>query len=86
MKKKHLFWIIPTAVVLVATLVLGIVFWIGGSESVTQVNESYKTITCKCCGGNINLTLDGKCKLCGDSYDIAMHDWILTDAPIELTK
>lgn len=40
MKKKHLFWIIPTAVVLVATLVLGIVFWIGGSESVAQVNES----------------------------------------------
>ena len=56
------------------------------TSAMTQVNESYKTITCKCCGGNINLTLDGKCKLCGDSYDIAMHDWILTDAPIELTK
>ena len=55
-------------------------------SAMTQVNEGYKTITCKCCGGNINLTLDGKCKLCGDNYDIAMHDWILTNAPIELTK
>lgn len=52
----------------------------------TQVNEGVKLIVCKNCGANINLTLDGKCKYCGDNYDISEHDWVLTKAPIELTK
>ena len=55
-------------------------------SAMTQVNEGYKTITCKCCGANINLTIDGKCKCCGDNYDVSRYDWILTDAPVELTK
>ena len=55
-------------------------------DALTEVNEGYKTITCPCCGANINLTLDGKCKCCGDSYDISKYDWIISDAPIELTK
>ena len=55
-------------------------------DALTQVNDAYKTITCPCCGANINLSLDGKCKCCGDSYDISKYDWIISDAPIELTK
>ena len=52
----------------------------------TEVNNSIKMITCKNCGANINLTLNGKCKYCGDNYNIAEYDWILTKAPVELTK
>ena len=63
-----------------------IVTWeFGHLFSLADIEEWVNT-TCPCCGANINLTLDGKCKCCGDNYDIAMHDWILTDAPIELTK
>ena len=40
-------------------------------SAMTLVNEVYKTITCKCCG---------------DIYDVSRYDWILTDAPVELTK
>lgn len=55
-------------------------------DAKTEVNESIKIITCKNCGATINLTLNGKCKYCGDNYDIAEHDWVLTKAPVELTK
>ena len=55
-------------------------------QNCIEINNLTKKFEEKFALENINLTLDGKCKLCGDSYDIAMHDWILTDAPIELTK
>lgn len=30
---------------------------------------------CECCGNSVNITLDGKCKSCGNDFDIAAFDW-----------
>lgn len=55
-------------------------------DALTEVNQSAKSITCPSCSANMNLTLSGKCKFCGTDLDMARHDWILSDAPLEITK
>lgn len=48
-------------------------------DTLTDVKMNPEVITCESCGRNINLTTDGKCKSCGNTYDLAKFDWIIFD-------
>lgn len=48
-------------------------------DTMTDVKLSPEVITCEACGRNINLTVDGKCKSCGNAFDLAKYDWIIYD-------
>ena len=46
-------------------------------DTMTDVKLNPEVITCEACGRNINLTVDGKCKSCGNAFDLANYDWII---------
>jgi len=48
-------------------------------DTLTDVKLNPEVITCECCGRNMNLTVDGKCKACGNTYDLSKYDWIIYD-------
>lgn len=48
-------------------------------DTMTDVKLNPEVITCECCGRNMNLTVDGKCKSCGNTYDLSKYDWIIYD-------
>lgn len=43
----------------------------------TRIIENTEMIVCDGCGATINLAADGKCKRCGQRYDLSKYDWIL---------
>ncbi|HPU42140.1 MAG TPA: zinc ribbon domain-containing protein [Acetivibrio clariflavus] len=48
-------------------------------DTLTDVKLNPEVITCEGCGRNMNLTVDGKCKACGNTYDLSKYDWIIYD-------
>ena len=48
-------------------------------KTFTKVYDKINKMTCDNCGASINLTKDGKCKYCGNSFDLAKFDWIISE-------
>lgn len=48
-------------------------------KSFTKAYDKINKNTCEDCGAPINLTKDGKCKYCGNLFDLTKFDWIISE-------
>ncbi len=46
-------------------------------DCLTDIKKNAEMFTCENCGSTVNLTLDGKCKYCGNTFDVSKYDWII---------
>ncbi|MGL5434421.1 MAG: hypothetical protein ACRDBO_03350 [Lachnospiraceae bacterium] len=48
-------------------------------KTFTKAYDKINKMTCENCGAPINLTKDGKCKYCGNLFDLTKFDWIISE-------
>lgn len=46
-------------------------------DCLTDIKKNAEMFTCENCGSTVNLSLDGKCKYCGTTFDVSRYDWII---------
>lgn len=46
-------------------------------KTFTNTYDEMKTVNCENCNAPINLAKDGKCKYCGNTFDLSKFDWII---------
>lgn len=46
-------------------------------DCLTDIKKNAEVFTCESCGSSVNLSLDGKCRYCGETFDVSKYDWII---------